>query len=490
MPGSWTALALVAAGVFAACGGGGGASSPAGTGAQGPRAPAPPGGRFGAAAPTVIQDVSPAGSFVVACQALRDTDGDGRLGLHFGHHGEVGGDDLTAFLFTGGRAERITGYAGRDPAGRFVAFQVGGALFLEDTFGGRRVRLGSAALRDTPFGQRGLRFSPDGRHLVYFEKGNDEVRVRELATGREVALEADHPVFDAWVAGPLVGVLTVPSDSNRDGAREPPEVDTTLADSHCRGPIMSYSVGDGEEGDAAEWAWARIDSGDFEEVGEILALRPWGVLAIEDGKLAIVRPDGRVEELASRCDLEDIAVAPTTEAIVYRCDDQAYHLRAGSRHERVPFTFESLQGRAVTDERFPHLVFQDRVVWFDLESGAVRTLRLPGGAFAFSGVLDGVAFGQRNGRLTLLDFATGRGVDVDLESDDDIRVLDIAGDFVLAGANAQSAIVLDLRHRRSIGTAPASALAVSAQGRVLTGGMRGWEAVTGPLEWRAPGSGD
>jgi hypothetical protein len=264
---SWLVVcALVGGAVGPGCGpgargrGGGGGDDP-----LRPQPGKPPEGaaRVGTAHPTTVEDTAPDGSWVVLCQARRDTDGDGRIEINLGYHGDTYGDALRPYLIVGsGEGEAMDAWVGSDPTGRWVAMIQGGKLVLVDTRSGARTDLsarGASAKDDAnPFGpHRAASFDRTGERMVYIKDaggGRETVVVRSLATGDEVEIDPGPGLL--WRAdlagdGRWVRLYMVARDTDGDGKLTLPVVMTSLSDRACRGPIMSYST-QGMQGDAPE----------------------------------------------------------------------------------------------------------------------------------------------------------------------------------------------------------------------------------------------
>src|SRR5689334_22606331 len=111
---------------MAGCGPHGPVAQPTGRGGHG----AP----WGTAAPYTLVAVPPSGTWAVMCQARIDTNGDGKIEAYYELHGELAGDDMTAFLVDGdGRETPIDNVLARDPTGRYLVVELAKAPVLIDT---------------------------------------------------------------------------------------------------------------------------------------------------------------------------------------------------------------------------------------------------------------------------------------------------------------------------------------------------------------------
>jgi hypothetical protein len=137
-------------------------------------------GPIGTAAPTLVQAVAPDGRWVVLCQARLDTNGDGKLEVDIGPHGDPYGDALAPYLVVGeGDGVPIDAFLDADPTGRYLAIVVHGGPVLYDTQTGAETALSSE--------RSPMEFSVDGTRLLFSRLigGSRTLVVRTLATGDE-----------------------------------------------------------------------------------------------------------------------------------------------------------------------------------------------------------------------------------------------------------------------------------------------------------------
>ncbi len=247
--------------------------------------PLPPAVELGTAHPLLVQASAPDGRWVAACQARMDTDGDGEIAVHLGHHGDTYGDGLVLFLMShknpGG--EVIDTFVSSDPSARYAAYLDSGSLLLHDFYRDEIVDLSPKVEQDhvPTLVHRGAAFDDDGEHILYLRArdGRERVVIRELHSARE--RELDMGTGRVWRAmflgdGDYLGVAVVEHDTNKNGKLDLPELQTSLAGGSCRGAVMSYSTG-GYEGDAWKWQFVRIDTGAL-ETREVVAWDQSGVL--------------------------------------------------------------------------------------------------------------------------------------------------------------------------------------------------------------------
>src|SRR5690606_27485912 len=127
------------------------------------------------------------------CQALDDTNGDGKLEVRLSQYGEFEGDTLLPVLVSSDSAIDIDEFAGSDPSGRWLAYVEGGSLWLLDTLNDERTQLQNADVRasQAPFlPLRSVTFSDDGQSLAYVREHGDQawIVLRTLADGHETVV--------------------------------------------------------------------------------------------------------------------------------------------------------------------------------------------------------------------------------------------------------------------------------------------------------------
>ena len=252
---------------------------------------------IGTAHPLIFQDVSPDGSWVYLCQARSDTDGDGKIEVHFGHHGEAYGDEIRPYLVLGsGPGYPVDDVLDSDPTGRYVAVREGPCLSLIDTHTRSVTSLPNADLReaDAVFGPaRAVSFDASGSQLLYLRGGvpREQVIVRDLTTGKERSL--DPGVGNLWRASLDAGGAWITIETV-DGP-EWPMVTTTLASRICRGPPASYGVYGSRGTDLVKKRVLSVRSGQAQSIAGLV--RPFGsnlLVREADGALAETDATGTV----------------------------------------------------------------------------------------------------------------------------------------------------------------------------------------------------
>ena len=221
-------------------------------------------GSIGTAHPILVEQIAHDGSWLVVCQARRDTNGDGKIKVGYGMHGDTFGDRLDPFLvFGSGTGTPIDAFVAHDDDGAWFAVIRGGVLELFDARRQRGIQLRDADVRDdgNPFGEaRGASIAADGTRMIYFRHGRDGDRIviRELASGRERAVAVDGALWRAWVDddGRWARLLSLPPGADW------PIPQTSLGPRGCRGPVTSYTSA-GFEGAKPIEHWLDLDRAAF-----------------------------------------------------------------------------------------------------------------------------------------------------------------------------------------------------------------------------------
>lgn len=283
--------------------------------------PPTPAREIGTAHPLTLQALDPDGRWLLICQARTDTDGDGKIDIHVGHHGDLYGDAMVPYLvFVDGPGDAIETFVSRSRDGRWLAVIRNKALELVDAEvpgAPRTVALVDADLRDDgfPFGDaRAASIADDGARMTYFRHtaAGDRIVIRDLATGRERVVDVAGQAWRMWVTadGRWAKVAV-----QRAGAAFP-EMGTSLSARGCRGPIMSYSTyGLSGERPSEKWldldraAWVAADklpAADqlrFESTPDAPEIKAecdeHGACVEQPSGAAIAHPDGVVEYVAA-----------------------------------------------------------------------------------------------------------------------------------------------------------------------------------------------
>jgi hypothetical protein len=291
----------------------------------------PPAGDVGTAHPVVVQAVGANAQWAALCQARADTDGDGKIEIHVGYHGDLHGDEMTPFLVLGsGAGAPIDDFVTASPSGRHLVVIRQGKLVLIDSESKGEVDLSAhgADVRDdhSPFGHhRAAELSDDGERVLYLrhDAAGDSVVVRELATQNEVVIPAGPGML--WRAtfapgGRWVQLLVVAKDTDGDGKLTWPTPRTSLGGRKCRGPIAVYGVY-GRNGDEPEERYARVTGGAAVTAADVVI--PMGDALIrraKDGALSIDAGGGKTRALApAACGAKVLAVDPPSGRVLVAC---------------------------------------------------------------------------------------------------------------------------------------------------------------------------
>jgi hypothetical protein len=214
-------------------------------------------GDYGTAHPTFLRTFDRVSSrWMALCQARTDTDGDGKVEIFVGHHGELMGDDMQLyFIIDGGEGTQVDSIVDTSFDDRWVAIVRGSALELVDTQTRAMFELKDADIEsDNRPGaaHRAARFSPE--HVLYIrhrDKG-DTLVIRDLASQAEREVTVSDRIWRFAEADRLVELYTIPHGSDF------PRLSTTLGEGECLGPPMSWST-HGQSGPTPTPHWIDLD---------------------------------------------------------------------------------------------------------------------------------------------------------------------------------------------------------------------------------------
>jgi hypothetical protein len=260
-------------------------------------------GDFGTAGPTFLRAADPGERWLALCQARSDTDGDGKVEIHVGHHGAIFGDKMDLYLVLGGGAGTpIDALAGSSEDGRWLAIVRSGKVELVDAQSGEIFELpGADAQSDGRPGapHRAAMFAKD--RLLYIRHvpgGNDRIVVHDPKdhSEREIPVPGRLWRID-YKPDRIAHIYTVPS------GQQFPMLQTTLDAGECIGPAMSYSTY-GNRGPKPTERWIDLASGkELAADGGEVAVGATIVRAPSDGALyfdsdQIAPPSCRAQLLA------------------------------------------------------------------------------------------------------------------------------------------------------------------------------------------------
>lgn len=247
------------------------------------------------------------------CQARSDTDGDGKIEVHSGHHGDMYGDAFALYLIIGGgEGTVIDAIPAISKDSRYLAVLRDQKLWLVDGQTGTQRELAGADIEgDGRPGapHRAAVFSGD--KLLYIKHGKtDRVVSHDPATGAEKELAVADRV---WRMIPetdsLAQLVTVPQGQGF------PRLQTSLAAGECLGPPMSYSTG-GQQGPKPVFAYYDLDQGK--------ALTADGIVATVGSTLVRAPKDGALyldgDQIAPpTCAPQVLAVMPSPPRVIAIC---------------------------------------------------------------------------------------------------------------------------------------------------------------------------
>jgi hypothetical protein len=445
-----------------------------------PRAPGATGrlpvgsGDFGTTGPTFVRAADPHERWMALCQARSDTDGDGKIEIHVGHHGDLYGDEMDLYLVLGGGAGTpIDALASRSEDGRWVAIVREGKVELVDAQSGE------------VFALRGADAQPDGRpgapHRAAMFAKNRLLYIRHV-DGKDDALvvhdPADHGERELRVSGRLwridfgadriAHVYTVPRDQPF------PALQTTLGAGECVGPVMSYSSY-GQRGPKPTERWIDLDTGkELAADGGEVAVGTTIVRAPSDGALYL---DG--DQIAPpSCRAQLLAVLPQPVRAIAICGEKKQAkivlLGKGLRKELASIDrdtdhYSGLEraldpAPGVVCDAGLHCVATATNQYIDLKDGVAE--------YAWGSKLYVVHATMSSRKHEIIDAASGARAPIKAA---DKRMAE--GKYIVD----YEYNLVDLDAGKILGKV-AGALRVSANGRVLRAAAEG----QGPLRWAAP----
>lgn len=459
------------------------APAPAPTPAQAPLSnQAPPGapgatdrlpigsGAFGTAGPTYVRRADAHERWMALCQARSDTDGNGKVEIHVGHHGEVFGDRMDLYLVLGGgNGTPIEALPGHSADGRWLAIVRDKKVELVDGQSGDVFALrGADAESDGRPGapHRAAMFAKD--RLLYIRKtaGDDVLVVHDPATHAEREIPVPGRLWRIDY-GPdrLAHVYVVPRGQGF------PQLQTTLDAGECIGPPMSYSTY-GNRGPRPTEHWLDLDTGkEIAADGGQVAVGATLVRTPADGALYF----GADQIAPPSCRPQLLAVMPQPVRAIAVCGEKKQAkvvlLGKGLRKElasidREQDRYSDLEGPSsdvVVCGSSQHCVATATSQPVDLQGGVAE--------HAWGSKLY-VVHDSTKRKHEIIDVGTGARTPVSAGT---VRMAQ--GRFVLDGASH----VVDLETAKVLGKV-AGAMRLSANGRGLVAAAED----TGPLRWVAP----
>lgn len=279
----------------------------------------------------VVGAASPARNWIVSCEARRDSDGDGRLEVRVGPHGELLGDALDPLLIEhDGRETPIDQFLGNDPSGRYVAYRSATSSWLLDTTTRHRVNLTDHGLdtRDDARSyttHRALSFDPFGRTLAYLRRHTDRqsLVLRELASGGEDEFPLEATVVGRIAFEPdgrFIRVDLVTRDSNGNGRVQWPYPEARGKRGPCPGPIPQFNVWQWPGDDASPHLFD-IAAGQLRHVEGFVMTVGGGVITRKDNReLWLEQSNGESRRISSeKCSGRVLHVDAEQGAVLFGC---------------------------------------------------------------------------------------------------------------------------------------------------------------------------
>lgn len=488
---------------------------------------AAPDGPIGAAHPVLFQAASPDGRWVAFCEAGADSDGDGKIAVRLGAHGEPRGDAMTLHLAQGGQDAAVEDFIAADKTGRYVVVLRDARLVLVDASKTTEVDLTALGADARDDGDptrphRAASFDGSGTRLLYLRGGGAmeaaAVIVRDLASGRETVL-ASGPgnLWRAWFGtGDAFVVLEVNAvDTDQNGKLEWPRVRTSLAPRRCRGEPMSAMFA-GAKGDTPVTRVVPTKGGTARDLPDLVT--PLGERLLRrtpDGALVLEEPRTGTREIASAaCRGRLLAADAASGTAIVVCGDQdrvgPVVLAGGASPVPLGFavygpdndvwssgsgTIAALsKGTGSHDTRMP--------VLYDFATGAQTVLHPNDEVLAIRGgsVLVGRAPSPKSSdlrKLVILDVASHAEHPLKAEVDAIWAHAIGTGDTVaVTSHDSATSLVIDLARGVLVGRVPGRAVAIASSSgtdapwvRVLVAGAEARARAPlpdGPLRWLVP----
>lgn len=409
-------------------------------------AAAPTGGDLiGASGPAIVEAVGANGRWVALCQARDDTDGDGRLAVHYGPRGELVGDSMRSYFVLGpGPGEAIDALLAYDGSGRHVVLSVKERLVLVDTLTGARTdltALGADGRSDaSAFVQhRALAFDPAGRTLAYFRRDSSApanvrravVVVRDLSSGAERVIQAGPG--EPWRVrfapdGRKLVLQVIANDTNGNGRLGWPVPEVKVNRWRCQGPVARFPVWQ-DRGDRPVTRIASVDGREARYIfGWVSSLGDEELVRDSDGRLLTKRS----VLMDPECGGVVLHSDPLRRVALVACSAEAtrapvWLVGPGLRHDLgidvQPTSIDFLPERLT---RLVPLYPGAEVVLVDLERRSLAKLTAGDDVVATSG---SIALVRRGSELVAYDADSGREKNL-------AAPLDAFGSTLLAGSVA------------------------------------------------------
>lgn len=457
---------------------------------------------IGTRAPTAVVAASPAGDWVVLCQAREDNDGDGKLAVNIVNHGETEGDRLRQYYVErGGTGTEVDAFVGHDPTGRFLAFLREGHLILRDTHAQLETDLSvlGADARDDLASyapHRAGSFAPDGTRFLYLRRAEDRslVVVRSLATAAETLVSAGSGTL--WRAafepdGFFIRIQVVLRDTTGDKKMRWPVREANAAAPTCPLPVPQFVVAGLEPDRLATSLYRLSDDKILERSDFVLTLGPSILTRDEKEALWLEPVTGTRRQVAPpECHGRVLHAHAETQSVLVGCAGEygqrrGLYLSTPEKRIRLGYevaAFES-DGRYPYDPRFLVLNPGNESILLDMVTGSITKLPSGTSLIGGGGGSSSSLLVTRQNRLLWLD-GTGMERDLGLRRPPFARVLQ-SGSFLTLGR-----LWFDMTNSAvAPATLPSEPTALARTGRVLLYDSPHTATSTlplGPVEWHSP----
>jgi hypothetical protein len=438
----------------------------------------PVAGDIGSSGTLWVMAAAPNGSWVLACDARKDTDKDGKIGVSYGHHGELFGDEPAPYLIAGpGMGEELDAVAGVDPKHRYIVVAHKTSLEVLDTETRAKTPLSGADLsyENGAFGGARVAFDASGTHVLYTrtpKKSSSTIVVRRLVDGveHEIATGPGRLQSVSIVGGFVVADVFDPKpgysygvSSGRSGPSH------TVGGRRCRVDRLNAPT-NGEDRFAP-----LATGGTAKAVKGAIVVGAGLIVPAADGALALER-DGKSLPIAdAACGAVVIARSHPNESILYACGktaraDEPTELRLWRDGASKPLGVKTAIPDRPLDNEYAQ--YGDRMArvestMIDLVSGRTRALKehYPIATFGSKVLLH-----HRERNFAVYDLATGGWVDLPT-TPPDMMISAQQGRIFAAGrrpeADTPPGVVVDLEASAELGTFEGQAQAVSETGWIL-----------------------
>ncbi|MFO0633330.1 MAG: hypothetical protein U0168_10800 [Nannocystaceae bacterium] len=287
-----------------------------------PAAPRSPASTLvGGGGPMVIDRADPLGRWIVYCEVLRDTDGDGQVWGGASNHGLVG-DTFEPQLWHEGTTLPLQSLLGASADGRWLVVQTQGPATLIDVERGTQTPLPVAPPAHAYSFASRVEFAPGDSRMLYVRATTHggEVVVRELEGGRERTLRA--PSGTLWRAWFDDDGEHVWADYVDGGEAELPVADTNLVVGQCHSSAATSTWG----------AWSGAQPRRFTAPdGQHLLPAPGGLAYLDgallerevDGRLVLRRGGARSEVAPAACQARTLHLDRERQRLFYACASAA-----------------------------------------------------------------------------------------------------------------------------------------------------------------------